>query len=119
PPYTPVSAAKNVVAGVIVARASGGVPCRDRSQREIHGWTPTTRQVNRISHGAAAAKTPGGRASSSAAPPIAPIAHVSTTAIVVGRDTSRSSRRYPNEPLSAPGSKPIVFEAFATIGGIP
>ena len=89
------------------------------SWREIQGWTPTIRQVNRISHGAAAAKTPAGSASSKAAPPIAPIAQVRTTAIVIGRETSRSSRRYPNEPLNAPGSSPIVFDALATTGGIP
>ena len=74
--------------------------------------------MNRISHGTIASNTSAGSASSSTAPATAPTAQVASTAVVV-RGCSRSSRRYPHDPLSAPGVRPTVLEAFATTGGSP
>ena len=88
-----MSVAKNRVAGDIAVRGAGASsPCRARSQAEIRGCAPTSRQVKRISHGTTASKTSAGSASRSTAPATAPTAQVTSTAYVV-RGCSRSSRR--------------------------
>ena len=101
------------------ARAGVALVAVPRSQRVIRGWTPTSRQVKRISHGTTASKTVGRQGEqqhrADDGPDGAGDEHDRGD-----RAGARAARRGSRTTRSAPaGVSPTVLEALATTGGRP
>ena len=100
--------------GAVGVRVGAGAA--PRSQRESRGWAPTSRQVNRISQGTTASKTPGGSASSSTAPTTAPTAQVASTTRGDARVLAQLVAVAERAAQRRRGSGPTVLDALATTG---